>query len=324
MNSTPLVSIIIPTYNRAHLIGETLDSVLEQTYTHWECIIVDDGSTDDTAKVIGEYVQKDGRFQYHERPKDRLAGGNAARNYGFEMSEGEYIQWFDSDDLFVKEAIEEKIKIALKDIDRYSFVLCGFETFGVEENFKKEYAMMEVRNIVNIFLERNFVLNTPSLFFKRELVQDFKFDEGLTRAQDLDFDFRVLKTKNVVGVIIPNVLIKVRLHEETITSSFENNDLVDLLSELKVWKDIYDYLRKESDNENAFIAYFKCMKNLKKVMLAKDVKIYVRELYGVYDCEFKLIFLIIGYIYQITNRGEHLYNLLLNHVINKNMSNDSR
>ena len=55
----PLVSIIIPTYNRAHLISETLDSILAQTYINWECIIVDDGSTDATGKVINEYIKRD-------------------------------------------------------------------------------------------------------------------------------------------------------------------------------------------------------------------------------------------------------------------------
>ena len=63
-----LISIIIPTFNRAHLIGETLDSVLAQTYPNWECIIVDDGSTDTTDEVVGEYVKKDSRFLYHHRP----------------------------------------------------------------------------------------------------------------------------------------------------------------------------------------------------------------------------------------------------------------
>lgn len=107
-SSSPLVSIIIPTYNRAHLIGETLDSVLAQTYQNWECIVVDDGSTDGTDEVMAAYMAKDTRFQYHHRPKDRLPGGNAARNYGFEVSKGEYIQWFDSDDLMLPEFINEK------------------------------------------------------------------------------------------------------------------------------------------------------------------------------------------------------------------------
>jgi glycosyltransferase involved in cell wall biosynthesis len=85
MNNQPLVSVIIPTYNRAHLIGETLDSVLAQTYTNWECIIVDDGSSDNTDEFVGKYVKKDSRFKYYHRPEEHLPGGNGARNYGFKI-----------------------------------------------------------------------------------------------------------------------------------------------------------------------------------------------------------------------------------------------
>ena len=95
----PLVSIIIPTFNRAHLIGETLDSVLAQTYQNWECLVVDDGSNDSTPRILEKYSQLDERFRYLERPDYLPKGGNAARNYGFEHSKGDYVQWFDDDDI---------------------------------------------------------------------------------------------------------------------------------------------------------------------------------------------------------------------------------
>src|SRR5690554_2800862 len=128
----PLVSIIIPTYNRAHLIGETLDSVLAQTYENWECIVVDDGSTDNTEELMAEYMTKDARFQYHHRPKDRLPGGNAARNYGFEVSMGEYIQWFDSDDLMLTEYLSTRIDAFTA---KTLFVICS----GTYVSEKLEY-----------------------------------------------------------------------------------------------------------------------------------------------------------------------------------------
>ena len=111
MSDQPLVSIIIPTYNRAHLIGETLDSILAQTYQNWECIIVDDGSSDNTDEVVGEYTKKDTRFKYYHRTNEHLPGGNGARNYGFKMSEGEYVNWLDSDDLFSENKIDEQVKL---------------------------------------------------------------------------------------------------------------------------------------------------------------------------------------------------------------------
>jgi len=110
----PLVSIIIPTYNRAHIIGETLNSVLAQTYENWECIVIDDGSTDGTAKLLESYIQKDYRFQYHFRPSNRPKGASACRNYGFDLSKGEYINWLDSDDLLSQDKIFKQVEKLIK------------------------------------------------------------------------------------------------------------------------------------------------------------------------------------------------------------------
>ena len=120
MNVNPLVSIIIPSYNRAHLIGETLDSVLAQTYQNWECIVVDDGSTDATASVVAAYLKKDARFQYHQRPENRSKGGNAARNYGLEISRGNFLFFLDSDDLLTLDCITNRVFVTIEN-ENYNF-----------------------------------------------------------------------------------------------------------------------------------------------------------------------------------------------------------
>ena len=127
---TSLISIIIPTYNRAHLIGETLDSIVAQTYSNWECIVVDDGSTDTTAEVMREYVKKDSRFQYHQRPENKLKGPNSCRNYGFELSKGEYIKWFDSDDVMLPTLLEKQI---LSFVDNVEMSVCKLSYFDFEK-----------------------------------------------------------------------------------------------------------------------------------------------------------------------------------------------
>jgi glycosyltransferase involved in cell wall biosynthesis len=128
----PLVSIIIPTYNRVHLIKETLNSVAAQTYQNWECIIIDDGSTDETKIVIEGYVKIDNRFKYYRRPDEKQKGANSCRNYGFELSSGEYINWFDDDDIMLKNFLEEKIKLFTSEID---LVICSGEY--VDDNLNK-------------------------------------------------------------------------------------------------------------------------------------------------------------------------------------------
>jgi glycosyltransferase involved in cell wall biosynthesis len=185
MSDQPLVSIIIPTYNRAHLIGETLDSVLAQSYQNWECIVVDDGSSDNTDEVVGEYVIKDSRFKYHHRPEDHLPGGNGARNYGFKVSKGKYVQWFDSDDLMVAEMIEKKTRMFISNL-KLDAVSCGFKVFG-EVIDSKEKNIIFVEDFIYESLRKKFVLNLPTFMFSKDSLIGLKYSENLTRAQDLDF-----------------------------------------------------------------------------------------------------------------------------------------
>ena len=85
IKKSPLVSIIIPSYNRAKLLEETLDSILAQTWKNWECIVVDDGSTDSTEELLKMKYLNDKRFTWYRRPQDVPKGANACRNYGFQI-----------------------------------------------------------------------------------------------------------------------------------------------------------------------------------------------------------------------------------------------
>ncbi len=150
MSEKALVSIIIPTYNRAHLICETLNSVLAQSYKNWECIVVDDGSTDETLEIVQYYLDKDSRFQYHHRPKTRPKGANSCRNYGFELCKGKYIQWLDSDDLIGQEKITEQVAL-LEQKGGCFIATCKWEYFSESSNLN---GLKEIeRSVYNSFLD---------------------------------------------------------------------------------------------------------------------------------------------------------------------------
>ncbi|OBX21232.1 hypothetical protein A9996_07590 [Gelidibacter algens] len=138
----PLISIIIPTYNRAYIISETLDSIIAQTYAYWECIVVDDGSDDNTSEVMKAYCECDNRIQYHKRPENIIKGASSCRNYGIKRSEGEYIQFLDSDDVLNKVKLEEQINVITK-ADKFSIATCKWGRFSnvqnLFSNFKNEY-----------------------------------------------------------------------------------------------------------------------------------------------------------------------------------------
>ncbi len=107
----PLISVIIPCYNYASFLTDALNSVLAQTYSNWECIVIDDGSKDNTAIVTKSFVDKDERFRYVYQQNQ---GISAARNAGLEISTGTYIQFLDADDMLPPQKFELQLGVFSK------------------------------------------------------------------------------------------------------------------------------------------------------------------------------------------------------------------
>lgn len=103
----PQVSIVLPTFNRAHLLPRAIDSVQIQTFDNWELVIVDDGSTDSTEHVVARYAASDRRIRRHYQPN---AGLSMARNAGIDRARGEYITFLDSDDEYLPTHLEARVR----------------------------------------------------------------------------------------------------------------------------------------------------------------------------------------------------------------------
>ncbi|RTZ06498.1 glycosyltransferase family 2 protein [Flavobacterium bomense] len=136
MNNLPSVSVIIPTYNRSKLLLETLYSVKNQTLKNWECIIVDDGSNDNTEDIINNFIRDDIRFKFFKRPVYYPKGACSCRNYGFEISKGKFIQWLDDDDLLSTNKLELQVK-KLEILDNPKiFTTCDWDLFWPNKKFQ--------------------------------------------------------------------------------------------------------------------------------------------------------------------------------------------
>lgn len=220
MTEQPLVSIIIPTYNRADLIGETLDSILAQTYQNWECIVVDDGSTDNTSEVLANYTKKDDRISYHHRPHPYKAGGNGARNYGFDLSKGKYINWVDSDDVMLNTFISDKIN-SIEDND---LNICSHNTVDSTLQLIKTHSTFIKKNILHDYLiwGDNFDVVTNNIMFRKTfLIQNkFRFNEIILRGQEAEFLLNIFSKKyhDLKFKIINKPLFSYRQHANTKTS----------------------------------------------------------------------------------------------------------
>ena len=138
MVENPLISIIIPVFNREKLIVRTLESVQNQTYTNWECIIVDDGSTDNTLGVIASLLDRDKRFQTISH---RHAGNaNILRNIGINKAKGEYIAMLDSDDFWDVNYLESRLA-NIKD----NHLIYGGDRCIYENNITSTLSMVDLR-----------------------------------------------------------------------------------------------------------------------------------------------------------------------------------
>ncbi len=229
MSERPLISVIIPTYNRAHLIGETLDSVLLQTYSNWECIVVDDGSEDETEELLSTYIAKDSRIKYFKRPDTHLPGGNGARNYGFEVSQGVFVQWFDSDDLMRRQLLEKQIysltennaKICICLLDRYN------EDFS---EINRRAQLHNVRfSIYYDFILRSLKASLLTTCFHKKTIEMYKFDETLKKSQEVEFLQRIFRENENDIFLLNKSLVKVRRHNKSITGSINKRTVADKL-----------------------------------------------------------------------------------------------
>ena len=109
MSSFPLISVIIPTYNRRNLLVSAVESCLDQTYGAYEIIIVDDGSTDDTASLIHGLLQGEWTGRGIQYVCQKNGGASSARNYGLSLAKGEYVQFLDSDDILLPEKLSLQV-----------------------------------------------------------------------------------------------------------------------------------------------------------------------------------------------------------------------
>ena len=254
----PLVSIIIPTYNRAHLIGETLDSVLAQTYTNWECIIVDDGSTDNTDEVVDNYIRRDARFQFHHRPADRLAGGNAARNYGFEMSKGEYVNWFDDDDIMR----QNKLGVQVNELVNSNYVFSVCQTLVFENTLDNIIGLRSDKiyseDVFYDYVTQEVSWLTQAPLWKSSFLDsmEYLFDEELKAAQEWEFHCRVLFNCAKYN-IINEPLVYIRQHSQSITyNGDEKNRMWNYYLARRKVNSLFKNYKYEAVFEDYFKKYF--------------------------------------------------------------------
>lgn len=219
------VFILLATYNRVNLVVETLKSIQKQTYKEWQCIIVDDFSTDDTEKVILQFIADDPRFSFHPKTVEYSKGLSGSRNYGLDLAQekgAKFIQFFDDDDIVHPQNLEITTKEILRDgADYCRYVRHAFvEEFHGKFDFSEDYDNKTLNlNHLEKMVTGEIAFNSCQVLWKMDCFKNERFNESLHYAEEWELYQRIL-AKGLRGVSIDKVLYFARKHPESNTGEF--------------------------------------------------------------------------------------------------------
>lgn len=267
MNVSLKVTIIIATYNRAHFIIEMLQSIQAQTFKNWECLIIDDGGSDNTIDVIEPLLEKDRRFQFFKRPEAYLKGLPGCRNYGLDLAKGDCIVFFDDDDI----VHPENLKIGVEVLDTKNVDFCHYQklAFEVERPFIENNSIAIQQYLTKADIEKvvsqTIGLASCTVLWKKSCFNRVRFNENLLYAEEWEC-YSKLISENFKGVVISNILYYNRKHANSNTGEFYRNNPVRRASKKEAILLVLENLKEKHLLSPSLLRYF--------VTLATDFKEY--------------------------------------------------
>lgn len=251
------VTIIMATYNRSHFILETLLSIQNQTYSEFECLIIDDGGTDNTLEVIRPVLQQDSRFKFLKRPDNYKKGLPGCRNYGIDLAQGDYIIFFDDDDIVHPQNLE----LCVKELKQEKFSFCRYERavffndFDYSFDYSKIYSSFEISmNDVEKLLNHELPFNSCAVMWKRGCFDQNRFVEHLMYAEEWELYSRILSS-GAKGISINKCLFYGRKHPNSNTGEFFQNNPVRRASQADAVLLVVQNLKEKQLLTNSLIQY---------------------------------------------------------------------
>lgn len=202
-----LVSIIIPVYNTEKWIGDMIDSILDQTYPNWELIIVDDGSSDGSVRIVRTYEDSRIKLLFRNRlPK----GAPTCRNIGLKNANGKYVVFIDSDDILLPHALEQRVK-SIEENSGYDFAVGGCKAFVQGESIKEALGKNRYiygsfkKDPLSLLLKSRYPYIVCTNLYRREslIKNNIIWDEDVTVFQDFSYNLKVLLAGLTYNVVNP-------------------------------------------------------------------------------------------------------------------------
>ncbi len=242
----PKVTIVLPTYNGEKYIRESIDSILSQTYTDWELIIVNDCSTDNTPKIIQQYSREDKRIRIINNSVNKKLPESL--NIGFKYASGEYFTWTSDDNVYEKDAIQKMTEYLNNNSEipmvRADMFLIDENGEVISESQKYDYPKMFINNCVG-----------ACFMYRRSVAQQVgQYDETLFCVEDYDYWIRIMEQYGTIGNI-KEFLYRYRWHPGSLSST-KRDYVENQLNELR--KRHLDFFidNMQSDEKNTLLLYF--------------------------------------------------------------------
>ena len=248
-SNKPEISIIMATYNRGHFIKETLSSIINQSFRDWECIIIDDGSSDNTFDIIKTFIDSDKRFRYYQREEDYKKGLPGCRNKGLDLANGNFIQFFDDDDIIHP----DNLKTCFKVLSESNSHFCRYH----KEPFTGKWRKPEFPEIDEFNTEDFELKDLPDMvtgkipfasctvLWNKKCFEGNRFNEDLMYGEEWECYSRILSL-GFNGTSIDQVLYYNRKHANSNTGEFWNKKSFRVNSYKKAALLIIDNLGKKN------------------------------------------------------------------------------
>ncbi len=293
----PKVSIVLPTYNGSHYIRESIDSIMNQTFEDWELIIVNDCSTDETPKIIDEYMRKDSRIRVINNDVNQKLPRSL--NIGFRKANGRLITWTSDDNYYLKNAIEKMVSFLEKDLT-YPMVCTAMDYINSNGDFIKRSNQFDMPRMY--FEDR-----VGACFMYRDtVIKDIgEYDPEWFMVEDYEYWYRIMEHYGKIGYI-PECLYKYRIHDNSLTGT--NKPEIAKLH-LKLLETHLDTIVERLVNEKTYLTeiYYTLYENgldEKKLKEKFTKKLNFLDLDGHWDAKKKTI------VYGAGNFGDKAYQML--------------
>jgi len=236
--TSALISVIMPAFNAEKYIDLSIKSMVDQTYINWELIIIDDGSSDNTANIIQKWANQDNRISLIQQKNSGKP--SIARNNGIDITKGKYISFLDADDTYHK----DRLLLAVEALESNNDIVLCFCDYSMTDNLGHciDSGHLKTRNFkvrsseflkplnngylcnksfIRFMATEMTVIHTNTITFRKNLLSNepFAFNENMTIGEDLDLWFRLINNQN--SFYIPNVLADYNIHPESITKNSE-------------------------------------------------------------------------------------------------------